>query len=179
MGIRKCEDYKSQEKGNTVKRIIKFKFWFLKNYWWIFTAVTVLIVFIYFFNSSMKFSTLVTSFGTVLSIVYFLQKQRLEETKLFRDIFSECNVRYETMNDALNAILKDNDNTELSPVEREVLNGYFNLCGEEHLYYTQGYIFPEVWENWKNGMKIFLDNPRIKSAWDEELKSESYYDLSF
>jgi hypothetical protein len=162
-----------------VKRTIRAKFWFFKNYWWIFTAATVLIICNYFFQSNMKFSTLLTAFGTFLSIIYFLQKQRLEETKLFRDIFSECNKRYESMNDSLNAIIEGNDETKLKPDERAILNDYFNLCGEEHLFYTQGYIFPKVWENWQNGMKIFLDNPRIKSVWEEEMESESYYGLSF
>ena len=43
----------------------------------------------------------------------------------------------------------------------------------------RGYIYPEVWTAWYTGMKIFRGNPRIAFLWDEELKTESYYGLSF
>jgi hypothetical protein len=56
---------------------------------------------------------------------------------------------------------------------------YFNLCGEEYLFYSQGYVYPEVWKAWFNGMEFFRPNPRIRQLWNEELKTGSYYGLQF
>jgi hypothetical protein len=38
----------------------------------------------------------------------------------------------------------------------------FNLCAEEYFFYLQGYIHPEVWKAWENGMKYFLDTKKLK-----------------
>jgi len=144
---------------------IKLKFWFFRNYWWllalgfvVFGTVMVLL------QSGADFKLLATLLGTLLSLLYFLQKQRLEETKLFREIFAECNERYDKMNELLNAIVDGPNNQPLQSEERTTLNDYFNLCGEEYLYYSQGYIFPSVWKAWHNGMKYFIKNPRIAAV---------------
>jgi hypothetical protein len=50
------------------------------------------------------------------------------------------------MNEVLNGIVNGPADQSLKPEERTILNDYFNLCGEEYLYYTQGYIFPAVWK---------------------------------
>ena len=55
----------------------------------------------------------------------------------------------------------------------------FILCGEEYLYFVRGFIYPEVWKSWENGMKYFRRNPRIKKLWDDDLKTGAYYGLSF
>ncbi len=47
-----------------------------------------------------------------------------------------------------------------------------------HLY-KQGFIYPEVWQAWGNGMRFFRQNLRIKELWEKELKSGSYYGLCF
>jgi hypothetical protein len=166
------------QRGKDMK--IKLKFWLFRNYWWVLTFAFIgLSTGIVLVQSSVDFKLLATVIGTFLSLLYFLQKQRLEETKLFREIFSDCNKRYDVMNDRLNAIVDDRDSETLSPEARATLNDYFNLCGEEYLYYTQGYIFPSVWLAWYNGMKFFINNPRINAVWAEEKKSESYYGLTF
>jgi hypothetical protein len=48
------------------------------------------------------------------------------------------------------------------------------------LYYTKGFIYPEVWTAWCNGMESFLQQKRIGDIWaDEEKKSSaSYYGLT-
>jgi hypothetical protein len=53
-----------------------------------------------------------------------------------------------------------------------------NLCGEEYLYYDKGYINPEVWRAWRNGMKYYLADQRILNKWADEEKSGSYYGLT-
>ena len=108
---------------------------------------------------------------------FFLQKQRLEETKLFREIFLECNERYNALNEDLNDIVNKNTNEPISDSELKILFKYFNLCGEEHLYYKKGYIYPSAWKAWYNGMKVFIKNPRILPIWEREKESDYYYDL--
>ena len=109
----------------------------------------------------------------VISSVFLIQKHKLEELRLFTDLFKEFNKRYDKLNESLNQIIsKDGD---LEPDETKDLFDYFNLCGEEYLYYREGYILPHVWKAWKNGMPVFFENKRIKKLWDEECKTESYY----
>jgi hypothetical protein len=160
--------------------MIRLKFYFFRNYWWLLTLLFICVCAgVVLIQSSFDFKLLATLLGTLLTLLYFLQKQRLEEMRLFREIFAECNERYDKMNEVLNAIVAGSDDQLLRSEERTILNDYFNLCGEEYLYYAQGYIFPSVWKAWHNGMRYFFNNPRIGKVWKEEKKSDSYYGLSF
>ena len=123
--------------------------------------------------------------GLLLSFVYFVQKQKLEETKLLKELITEFNHRYDELNEPMNRILAGTysegpqQNAEEKPsrqkTELEVLNDYFNLCAEEYLFYDLGYIHQEVWQSWWNGMKIFAGNQHIRETWAEELHNRSYY----
>ncbi len=113
--------------------------------------------------------------GGILSSIYFVQKQKLEETRLFKELFAEFNERYDKLNESLNQILRANPDQNLSSKEIDILYDYFNLCGEEYLFYKRGYILPEVWEAWLNGMGIFYGDKRIRKLWQEELETNSYY----
>jgi hypothetical protein len=118
-----------------------------------------------------------TVVGGIFSFIYFIQKQKLEETRLFNDLFLEFNKRYDCLNEKLNDIVVGSENISLSLEEINDLYDYFNLCGEEYFFYKQGYIFPDVWKSWLNGMKFFYSNKRIRKIWDKELESNSYYGL--
>lgn len=117
----------------------------------------------------------------IWSFAYGVQKQHLEEVRLFRELFKEFNERYDQQNEKLNRIYCEEqpDNTPFTPEQKDILYNYFNLCGEEHLYFQKGFIYPEVWQSWENGMKFFRRNRRIERLWDEELRNDSYYDLKF
>jgi len=117
--------------------------------------------------------------GGTLTFAFSVQKQQIEEVKLFRDLFDRFNQRYDDLNEKLNRIFERPDDAPLESSEADTLFKYFNLCGEEHLYFRQGFIYPEVWHSWKNGMNYFRENPRIRKLWDDELKTCSYYGLNF
>jgi hypothetical protein len=155
--------------------VIHLKFWFFAHYWWLIglavVGATALLV-----HLAEPISSFATAIGALLSIVYFVQKQRLEELRLFRDIFKECNTRYDGMNDSLARVCEVND-ARLTPEEAALLIDYFNLCGEEYLYYRQGYIPPAVWEAWHLGMQIVISSPRINDLWRAEASTGSYYGL--
>jgi len=66
----------------------------------------------------------------------------------------------------------------LTKEESDILNNYFNLCSEEYLLYSKGYIYPEVWQSWCSGMSYYLKNKRVRDKWNEEEKGNSYYGLT-
>ena|ERR1044071_1564583 len=113
--------------------------------------------------------------GSTLTFVYFVQKQKLEELTLLKDLFKDFNGRYGKLNEHLNGIIAADVNAQLSRNELDALDDYFNLCAEEYFYYRKGYIEPEIWKSWHNGMKVFFRNERIRKIWEQECKSESYY----
>jgi hypothetical protein len=115
----------------------------------------------------------------VYAFAFAVQKQNLEETRLFKELFEQLNARYDKLNDDLNRIYRDSESPLREP-EIKTLYKYFNLCGEEYLYYQKGFICEEVWRAWNKGMKFLRQNPRIKRLWDEDLNdNDSYYGLSF
>jgi hypothetical protein len=79
------------------------------------------------------------------------------------------------MNEKLNMI-KDKDNLDKDDIAK--LYDYFNLCSEEYLFYRTGYIYPEVWKAWCNGMSSYLKNDKVREVWEKEEKSKSYYGLT-
>ena len=154
---------------------VRTKFWFYEHYWWLLCiavagAVTTLLVL------QEPVATVATVVGAIVSVAYFLQKQKLEEMRLFRELFKECNARYDKMNEDL-ARLAESGDEKLSAEDRLKVVDYLNLCGEEYLYFKRGYIEPSVWQAWNNGMKAIVAVPSIQVVWQHEKKTGSYYDL--
>lgn len=116
--------------------------------------------------------------AVVLSFAFGVQKQNLEETILFKELFEQFNKRYDRMNDDLNKIWEQPTDKQPNADEIKKLFKYFNLCGEEYLYYQKGFICLKVWREWKKGMEYFRKNSRIKNLWDKDLAdNDSYYGL--
>jgi hypothetical protein len=67
---------------------IKFK---LFQYYWVLLLIALIVIScsVFFLKTNMDIRILLTLFGSLLSLLFFLQKQRLEETKLFREKFLE------------------------------------------------------------------------------------------
>lgn len=125
-----------------------------------------------------EISIFVTIVGGLISLFYFIQKQQLEELRLFKELFTEFNCRYDKLNEKLNEIVEKDSSPELGDEDEKTLNDYFNLCAEEFLFFKKGYIYPEVWKAWRNGMLYFLKKDhRIKDKWVKETDSDSYYGL--
>jgi len=118
---------------------------------------------------------LVSAIGGVAGFTYFIYRQHLDETKLFKELFGEFNARYDALNDDLNVILFGPAMGALSANEQERLFSYFNLCAEEYFFYKAGYIDRRVWESWHRGMKVFFKHPRIRALWEQDCKADSYY----
>lgn len=137
-------------------------------------AVTSVVIYLLLTDHQIK--NLIAILGSTLSLLYFLQKQKLEELQLFRSLFKEFNKRYDGMNEEISTII-DKNGEALTPKEKATFVDYFNLCAEEYLYYAKGYIDPKVWQAWHNGMKANLAPPHVREFWGAERKSASYYGL--
>jgi hypothetical protein len=105
---------------------------------------------------------LLTGIGAVAGFAYFLYRQQLDETRLFKEMFVDFNGRYDKLNNDLNKILDGPKDGLLSVMERDTAFKYFNLCAEEYLFHKAGYIDDEVWKAWEKGMTIFFSHPRIE-----------------
>ena len=114
--------------------------------------------------------------GIALSAIYFVQKQKLEEMKLFKELFAEFNEKYALQNDNLSDI-KSNNNMAVDK-RNKILDDYFNLCAEEYLFYKEGRIHNEVWGSWCRGMNEHLSNDVINEYWEKAQKENSYYGLT-
>jgi hypothetical protein len=164
--------------GHHLKLKHCLKHW-LFEYYAIISATFFIGTLLLFFNGRFDWQTLLAIEGGIITFALGVQKQRLDEVHLFNQLFTDFNERYDQKNEAMNLIYNKPPESKLTDKEVETLFNYFNLCGEEYLYYTRGFIFPEVWCAWFNGMKFFRNNQQIKQLWDKDLRAGSYYGLDF
>jgi hypothetical protein len=157
--------------NNTLRQL-----WF-RHYWWITVVVLgAAVAAVLRSGTDNALSLIATLIGVGLTVIYFVQKQKLEELQMFEKLFTQFNQRYKELNDALEDVLADEKLPELQV--RKTLNAYLNLCAEEYLFYSEGRIHPAVWKAWCRGMLFYLKNERIRRLWDEEVKADSYYGLT-
>jgi|ERR1700722_2782163 hypothetical protein len=148
-----------------------------RNYWWIAATVAMIaIVVIVASGSPGRESLIASTLAAALGFCYFVQKQKLDELRLFKDLFTDFNRRYDEMNDKLESIRSGNGRGGAEV--RNTLVEYFNLCAEEYLFFKEGYIHPEAWQSWCRGMVCYLQDDGIRGAWNEEMTLGSYYDLT-
>jgi hypothetical protein len=160
--------------------LVKFKYWFFNNYWWLFILVFVVlsILAVSVIEITRLWEIVAGIYAILVSAFFFVQKQRIEELRIFKELFTEFNNRYDNLNDPLNKIIDGNPNEELTQNEKIILFDYFNLCGEEYFFYKQRHIHPDVWKSWLNGMQLYYNKPRIGKLWIDELGQNSYYGFS-
>ena len=122
-----------------------------------------------------NWNLVLTALGVALPLIYFVQSQRREEVRLFKELFTSFNERYDRLNGKLNDIARLPAHEPTTSEHLHTLYDYFNLCGEEYLFNRLGYIKEEAWGSWVAGMQHFYANERIRKEWDRELGSGSYY----
>jgi len=111
----------------------------------------------------------------VLGFCYFIQQQRVAETHLFKDLFTEFNRRYDALNDDLDRIATSGSS---GLEDKHLIIAYLNLCAEEYLFFREGYIHPVVWRAWCRGMLQYLNSDAFRTIVQRELASDSYYGLT-
>jgi hypothetical protein len=127
------------------------------------------------FPASVRLSLTGTLLAAVAGISGFLYAQHARDLQFFRELFREFNARYDALNDRLNEIRNRPKDQSLTDTDKGVLMAYFNLCAEESLYTTAGYIDSRVRDAWHKGMCYFDQDPEIQQFWKDELKQDSYY----
>lgn len=121
--------------------------------------------------------------ATGISIAFGLRQYKIENDKMFKDLFTAFNQKYdEKFNDSLNEIdanTKKDPNYRLDKKnETKLVVDYLNLCAEEYLWFTKGRIDETVWLAWENGMKYYLNIASINAFIKEEKEQkDSYYGL--
>ena len=149
-----------------------------KNYWWIGLVLGGLAAWTaYFLGGKDRVGLIGAAIAGTIGFFYFVQQQKLAETQLFHHLFTAFNTRYDKFNGPLAAIAISVD--PLSNSDHNLIVDYFNLCAEEYLFYKEGYIHRDVWRSWCRGMLWYLRRHPFRDIWHEEVKTESFYGLSF
>lgn len=159
---------------------IATRHWIQGNYWWLVTIITISSI-VAIFQCVETANDRVTMAGSVLATAiasfYFMQQQRLAETVLLKELFTEFNSRYDLLNDKL-ALIANRAHVEPCSDEYQTLIDYFNLCAEEYFFYSQGYVPAIIWKSWCRGMAQYMSTEPFRMVWTAECKSESHYGLT-
>ena len=92
----------------------KFKFWFFKNYWWcLIGAFCIFLICLFVFSPKKQWEYTLSGFTIFVTSFFFIQKQKIEELKLFKELFTEFNQRYDTLNGDLSETVKKDDDEEM------------------------------------------------------------------
>lgn len=141
----------------------------------------VIIFFCYSFCSEMDDKLLLGLLGTVATLYFGSIKNRIENDKLFKELFQGFNEKYDSrFNDLINE-LKNDKARVLEPFEKNLIIDYLNLCSEEFLWRSKNRIPSKVWNAWKAGIKENLKIKQVEEIYFEETDTKngkvSYYGL--
>ena len=114
--------------------------------------------------------------AAALAFCYFAQQQKLAEMSLFKELFTDFNRRYDALNDRLMQIVTSRET--LGQEDRQAVVDYCNLCAEEYLFFSEGYIHQQAWRSWCRGMLWYFDREPFQAVWEQEIATKSYYGLS-
>lgn len=155
----------------------QFKSFIFENYWWI-TPLLGLAIGILWLKGVLGdgHNLFLSLIGGLLSFAFFVQKQKLDELKLFRELFKDFNDRYQLLNDDLERLA--NNGRIDAPNDRQIVVKYFNLCAEEYFWSISGLIPNNVWTAWCRGMEYYLSREPFAQRWESEVKTGSYYGLT-
>jgi hypothetical protein len=124
--------------------------------------------------------TIILSLSGIGATIFFaIRAQQNENNRMFKDLFTEFNLRYERINDHLQRITeaasKNPELTakDLSTEDRSMLEDWFNLCAEEYFWHRRGLIGKKIWKSWQSGMNYWYSYPIIKDAWQTEIASRN------
>ena len=150
-----------------------------KNIWMWCVVASALIVVLYFIVPSpyRSASVLLSIVGSFWAFVFYMHRRHAEDTRFAKELLTEFNRHYDELSSDLQLACwreaRFEQETKLQFIK------YFNLCAEEWLFWSTGYIYDPVWRAWRNGMKQYAKDNRVMAIWDEEAKTDSYYGFDF
>jgi len=141
----------------------------------------IIIFFCYSFCPEMDDKLLLGLLGTVATLYFGSIKNRIENDKLFKELFQGFNEKYDSrFNDLINE-LKNDKTRVLETFEKNLIIDYLNLCSEEFLWRSKNRIPSKVWNAWKAGIKENLKIKQVEEIYSEETDTKngkvSYYGL--
>ncbi len=137
------------------------------------------IIFYYF---DRKAEIPIAIFATGISISFGFRQYKIENDKMFKELFQTFNEKYDLkFNNELNIIehkSKEDSNYKLDEKQTALIMDYLNLCAEEYLWYTKGRIDETVWKSWEKGMKFYINVKSIKTVVEtQKAQKDSFYGL--
>lgn len=153
-----------------------FYYWFFRHYWWLLPAAFVATFCLPLATGVLQDPThIVAWLGVHVALFYFVQKERIAAERITTLLLADFNNRYTPMEPVLRTVCDADTNLALAPEETDTLQTYFRLCCEQYDQYCRGYIPPQVWQSWLNGMRIYYYNARIRTLWDRHLERQTGY----
>lgn len=118
---------------------------------------------------------------SVITIYFGILKYRIENDRVFKNLFDSFNKRYTSdFNDFLMTV-QDKKEYKLDKKEINIVVDYLNLCSEEYLWSERGRIPKKIWKAWRSGILVNLSIDQIREVYNNEMKTEdgkkSYYGL--
>jgi phosphopantothenate synthetase len=104
----------------------------------------------------------VTLVAIALAIAYFVQKQKLAEAALSKDLFTSFNQRYDALSDRLREVAAKD---ALGPGDQALVLDYFNLCAEETTSTSRGTSTCSATIRTVHRRQLKLCTPSKRSAW--------------
>jgi hypothetical protein len=162
----------------SIRRPRWFKQLLFRSYGWLgLMSVVAMLAWSLCHLQSISWQLVTTWLGGTFIFVSAVQKQKLDEVKMFAELFTDFNRRFEELSSGLSRIWAVSDR-EITPGERETLKRYFDLCAEEFLFWDEELIHPEAWKAWKRGMRFYFAHEHIGALWRDELAKCCYYGLT-
>ena len=155
----------------------------IKQTWgFILTAISFAIVIYLIWYKQVNTAMAIGIMGVFVSFYFGILKYKLENDKIFKDLFVTFNERYnDELNDLLNTLRIEEDRV-LKNNEIKLIVDYFNLCAEEYLWYSRNRIPTTVWLAWKAGIMENLKINQVKEVYLQETKTKnaqkSFYGLA-
>ena len=155
--------------------------WISRNIELIIASLGFSAVIIYSISYKMESNIFLGLLGTVATLYFGSIKYRIENDRLFKELFTGFNLKYDQkLNDLLNS-LKYDTTYALNHEEKNLIIDYFNLCSEEYLWRRKNRIPKMVWNAWKAGIKENLSIKQVREIYETETSSpngeDSFYGL--
>ncbi len=151
------------------------------HYWWFLplTAIIAAYLIYHYAIPGRRFEYYCAALAAIAGVFYFVQKQKLDEFKLFSDLFKEFNKRYTDLSIELSRIVKvARESDAVAEEDKVLLCKYYDLCAEEYLFWMEDRIHKDVWKAWRDGIARYLAVGAIKRYFKSEIKDGSYYGLT-
>ncbi len=153
----------------------------IKHWSTVFAAIFFMITTILVSNKIIEIHFFLGIIISIATIYYGHLKYKIEDDKMFKELFDDFNKRYDDkFNDLINEI-RDGYISELTREQKNKIIDYFNLCAEEFLWYKKGRIPFDVWSAWKSGMIANIQIPLVYRIYKLEISNTniliSYYEL--